>query len=184
MDDLVTYALLASAAFFVVLAFGLLVRYRQVSQKITTSTDLGRDLWQALDQRLRKQDERILDMMGRFEVIQSRSIERASAAAPVVVPEPSELVKEAPRVPQVQLTSVPVVRPRAVTSLDATEVTVIKLLGEKPRSSVEIKELVGKSREHTARLMKSLFDRGFVTRDDSNRPFVYQLTDDGRRSLS
>ncbi len=74
MDDLTTYALLATSFFFVALSFGLLVRYRQVSQRITASTDMGRDLWQTLEQRLKKQDERILDMMGRMEVIQSRNM--------------------------------------------------------------------------------------------------------------
>ncbi len=181
MDDLVTYALLTTSFFFVVLAFGLLIRYRQASQKINASTDLGRDLWQALDQRMRKQDERILDVMGRMEVIQSRAMERPSL--PVSVPLPMPATREKEPV-DAGVTRAPITRVRAATSLDETETTVIRLLSERSRSSVEIKELVAKSREHTARLMKSLFDRGLVTRDDSKRPFVYQLTDAGRRYLS
>ncbi len=181
MDDLVTYILLAASVFFVVLAFGLLVRYREVSRKIVASTDLGRDLWQALDQRLRKQDERILDMMGRVEVIQSRVTERVAAPATAVVPTAAPITKRAAPEEETLALAAP---PRSVTSLDPTEITVIKLLGDKPRSSVEIKQLVGKSREHTARLMKSLFDRGLVVRDDSTRPFVYELSEAGRRYLS
>ncbi|HEV2225289.1 MAG TPA: hypothetical protein VGR56_00630, partial [Nitrososphaerales archaeon] len=65
LDDATTIALLVTSAFFVALAFGLLVRYRQLSQKIAGSSDLGHDLWDALEQRMRKQDERILDVMGR-----------------------------------------------------------------------------------------------------------------------
>jgi DNA-binding MarR family transcriptional regulator len=181
LDDLVTYALLASSAFFVVLAFGLLVRYRQASQKIVASTDMGKDLWQALEQRLKKQDERILDVMGRMEVIQSRVTERAAAPAPMVVPPPQPVEKKTP--PSVE-SPLAITWTASVTSLDATEIVVIKLLGDQPRSSVEIKQLIGKSREHTARLMKSLFDRGLVVRDDSKRPFVYELTEAGRRYLS
>lgn len=181
MDDLVTYALLTASVFFFVVALGLLVRYRQVSQKIAASTDLGRDLWQALDQRLQKQDERILDMMGRFEVIQYRATEHSVSPTPLVVPGPIHTDKPVARVED---SPTLVSRRISVTSLDPTEVAVIKLLGEKARSSVEIKGLVGKSREHTARLMKSLFDRELVTRNDSTRPFVYQLSDAGRRYLS
>ncbi|MDA4124851.1 MAG: hypothetical protein OK438_05325 [Thaumarchaeota archaeon] len=181
MDDLVTYALLASSAFFVALAFGLLVRYRQASQKIVASTDMGRDLWQALEQRLRKQDERILDIMGRMEVIQSRAADRAASPAPMVAPAPIPIEKRI--IPSAQAPA-SVRRPVLVTSPDATEMAVIRLLGDGSRSSVEIKQLIGKSREHTARLMKSLFDRNLVVRDDSNRPFVYELTDAGRRYLS
>lgn len=50
-------------------------------------------------------------------------------------------------------------------------------------SSMEVKEAIKRSREHTARMMKSLFDKGLVTRDDSARPFVYQLTERGRAYL-
>ena len=35
-------------------------------------------------------------------------------------------------------------------------------------------------REHTSRLMKKLFELGLVTRDDTNKPYTYQLTDLGR----
>jgi hypothetical protein len=76
MDDLSTYALLVSSATFVFLSFALLFRYRQISKQITASNDLGKDLWAALEGRLTKQDERILDVMGRVEVIQSRVLEK------------------------------------------------------------------------------------------------------------
>ena len=61
MDDLTTYALLATSFFFVAIAFGLLVRYRQASQRINASTDLGRDLWSSFELRLMKQHELLLD---------------------------------------------------------------------------------------------------------------------------
>jgi CRP-like cAMP-binding protein len=61
-----------------------------------------------------------------------------------------------------------------------TEVKVLRLLVDGPRTSAQIKEQVGKSREHTARLMKALFDRGLVVRNDRNKPYVYEITDSGR----
>ena len=104
MDDLVTYALLTASAVFVVLSVVLLARYRQVSQRISASSDLGRDLWEALEARLKKQDERILDVMARMEVIQSRAVkERTEQAmgAPGVLGLPP-LTQEEPReTPQV-----------------------------------------------------------------------------------
>ncbi len=180
MDDLVTFVALALSVFFVTLSLGLLLRYRQVSQKVNASTDLGRDLWEALERRLKRQDERILDMMGKFEVIQSRVSERlmtpglqpASASASTEA-KPASIMEMRVMTPQ----------QKSRTVLDETELSVIKLLSVKPRSSVEIKELIGKTREHAARLMKVLFDSGLVTRDTSKKPFVYQLTEAGRRYL-
>jgi len=103
LDDFVTLGLLAAAGFFVALAVGLLVRYRQVSQKINASSDVGRDLWMALEQRMKKQDERILDVMGRLEVVQSRMM----AAVVTQTPPPSPPVPPTPE-PQVQLEERPV----------------------------------------------------------------------------
>lgn len=181
MEDLLTLTALASSVFFVIVSFGLLLRYRQVSQKVNASTDLGHDLWEALEQRLRKQDERILDVMGKFEVIQSRVSERPVPS----VPQPTSKLTSIEERPAVTTETyvIPVQR-RSPVVLDDTEMSVIKLLNAKPRSSVEIKELIGKSREHAARMMKMLFDSGLVTRDDSKKPFIYQLTETGRRYLS
>lgn len=175
-----TIAALASSAFFVALSFGLLLRYKQVSQKVSASTDLGRDLWEALEQRLKKQDERILDMMGRFEVIQSRVSEKPMAPAPQPV-FASVPIEKLASVTDMRVTTP---QPKSRIILDVTELSVIKLLSVEPRSSVEIKELIGRTREHAARLMKVLFDLGLVTRDTSKKPFVYQLTETGRRYLS
>ena len=200
VDDLVTATLLASAAFFVALAFGLLIRYGQISQKITASSDLGRDLWQALEQRMKKQDERILDVMGRLEVIQSRVLATTppeppatppSTPAPAVQP-PRPLQEVAadvmPSVPSVQqLESQQESRASQGSSsevrLDATQLKIIGLLAESPKNTRQLTDATGMSREHTARLMKALFETGVVTRNDATKPFVYQLTDQGRRYL-
>ena len=68
--------------------------------------------------------------------------------------------------------------------LEPTERVVLQLLMERPRTSIEIKTLVKKSREHSARLMKTLFERRLVSRADEKKPFVYELTEEGRRYLS
>jgi predicted transcriptional regulator len=47
-----------------------------------------------------------------------------------------------------------------------------------------MRTLIDRSREHTSRLMKALFDRGFVVRNDRNKPFVYEITEAGRRYLT
>ena len=203
MDDITTYALLTASFFFVALAFALLVRYRQVSQKINTSTDLGHDLWSSLEQRLKKQDERILDVMGRLEVIQARVMTAAAAQPPPtlaplpVVTPPAAPQKEEPTVapapsppaqqPESQ-TSQPsqppqtsVEQPEGELELDETQLAALKLLSDAPKDTRQLTDALQKSREHTARIMKELFGMGLVSRNDSSKPFVYQLTDEGKR---
>jgi DNA-binding transcriptional ArsR family regulator len=202
MVDVVTLALLAASFFFVALSFALLVRYRQVSERINVSTDLGRDLWTSLEQRLKKQDERILDMMGRVEVIQSRVMTAASAQAAIassgpptvspVAPQaevepPSHVSHSAVQQPESQESQPSHAAPtssEAASDLDETQLAALKLLSEAPKNTRQLTDTLGKSREHTARIMKVLFESGLVKRNDSSKPFVYELTDNGRRRLS
>ena len=60
---------------------------------------------------------------------------------------------------------------------------ILKLLSERPRSSREVQHAVGRTREHTARLMKKLHDSGLVSRDVNTKPFRYNITDGGRERL-
>lgn len=212
MVDITTYALLATSFFFVALSFALLARYRRLSQTISTSTDLGRDLWESLEQRLRKQDERILDMMGRLEVVQARSMAAAVAqpqmslpsaptttsAVALVEEEATTLGQPSPSMQQPRSQEsrqsqsesqqsqapAPSGPTAAETRLDETQLAAIGLLGQGPKNTRELTDTLKKSREHTARIMKELFERGFVRRNDSSKPFVYELTEEGRSHLS
>jgi biotin operon repressor len=65
----------------------------------------------------------------------------------------------------------------------STEQELLRLLAEGPRTAPEIKELLGKSREHTARLLKKLYDEGLVIRDEAAKPYLYRLSDKGRSLL-
>jgi len=61
---------------------------------------------------------------------------------------------------------------------------VLKLITEKPMTSRDIEVTFGgRSREHVSRLMKKLFDDGFVERDKTKRPYTYSITDSGRRRI-
>src|SRR6267378_903684 len=59
-----------------------------------------------------------------------------------------------------------------------TELQVLTLLAnEGPKSAPEIGLVVGRSREHTARLMKKLYEEGYMRRDQTRIPFRYSLVE-------
>ena len=65
-----------------------------------------------------------------------------------------------------------------------TELQVLTLLGnEGPKSAPEIGKIVGRSREHTARLMKRLFEEGYIRRDQTRIPFRYSLVERLKQSF-
>jgi hypothetical protein len=157
----------------VIVSFSVLSRYRSLASEAARSNELAKDLWNALDNKLKKQDERIVDLMARVEIYGVRSeLKRLPS-----VSKPRDVLIEA-------------VKPREVVinrvSAPSTNVdrTILEKLIEGPKTSTEIKTIIGKSREHTARLMKALFDRRYVIRNDAKRPFVYEITDLGRRYLA
>lgn len=57
---------------------------------------------------------------------------------------------------------------------------VLRLLNERPMTSREVQQAIGRSREHTSRLMKRLHEYGFVNRDTSAKPFKYALAEGHR----
>ena len=61
---------------------------------------------------------------------------------------------------------------------------VLKLITKKPMTSRDIEVTFGgRSREHVSRLMKKLFDDGFVERNTTKRPYTYSITDSGKARI-
>jgi len=77
-----------------------------------------------------------------------------------------------------------VVTEGTLAKLSPTEKQVLELLASGPKAAPEIGRLVTKSREHTARLMKSLFEQGFVEREANRQPYDYHLNDKVREVLA
>ncbi|MFX0209458.1 MAG: MarR family transcriptional regulator, partial [Candidatus Hodarchaeota archaeon] len=63
-------------------------------------------------------------------------------------------------------TAIPIRKDKALASLNETEIVVLKILmSEGSKTVPEIKEKINLSREHTARLMKKLYDKGYLERN-------------------
>jgi predicted transcriptional regulator/uncharacterized protein YukE len=73
------------------------------------------------------------------------------------------------------VTPVGVVTEYTLAKLSPTEKGVLELLVGGAKGAPEIAQLMTKSREHTGRLMKSLFEQGFVEREASRQPYEYRL---------
>jgi hypothetical protein len=60
---------------------------------------------------------------------------------------------------------------------------ILNLLAQRSRTSREIQIEIGKTREHTSRLMRKLYQSNLVVRDDNSKPFKYHITETGRSDL-
>jgi CRP-like cAMP-binding protein len=102
--------------------------------------------------------------------------------------QPYESGSERPSQPQPHVASVsePItITQRVMTEREINSTTdyILKLLVEKPRTSRQVQLAIGRTREHTARLMKKLHDSGLVSRDITIKPFRYNITDAGQEML-
>ena len=66
---------------------------------------------------------------------------------------------------------------------NATNYYILKILSKESLTSNDIKNAIGRTREHTSRLMKKLFEENFVYRDITTKPFKYRLTEQGKKYL-
>ncbi len=60
---------------------------------------------------------------------------------------------------------------------------ILKRLEHNSLTTREIQRIIGRTREHTSRLMKKLYDNKFVDRDMESKPFRYTVTNEGRKLL-
>lgn len=71
---------------------------------------------------------------------------------------------------------IPVSERGILSGLNETELMVLEILNREGEMSVpNMKEAIGKTREHTARIFKKLYDRGFVDRNTRSMPYNYRI---------
>ncbi|MCW4012447.1 MAG: MarR family transcriptional regulator [Candidatus Bathyarchaeota archaeon] len=71
---------------------------------------------------------------------------------------------------------IPVQGDDILQGLTDTELDVLKMIVDTGEGTVpEIKEIIGKTREHTARLLKKLYENGFIDRNTSSMPYRYSI---------
>ena len=79
---------------------------------------------------------------------------------------------------------IPIKREKALAPLTETELSVLEMLAmEGSKTAPEIKDRIKLSREHTARLMKKLYEEGYLERDTSKIPFKYRVKKEMKKLL-
>jgi len=81
-------------------------------------------------------------------------------------------------------TAIPIRREKALAPLTQTELEVLEVLAEEGRKTApEIKARIKLTREHTARLMRNLYERGYLERNTEKIPYSYSVKDEMRKIL-
>ena len=88
-----------------------------------------------------------------------------------------EKIPTAPKTEKAKVEApIPIKREKALAPLTETELRVLEFLGEEgPKTAPEVREEIELTREHTARLMKKLYEEGYLERDVQKIPYTYRL---------
>jgi len=76
-------------------------------------------------------------------------------------------------------TAIPIKKERALAPLTETELRVLEFIaGAGEKTAPEIRETIKLTREHTARLMKKLYEEGYLERRSEKTPYVYRVKEE------
>lgn len=125
---------------------------------------------------LSENDTNILSKIAEVDT-KTHNIEIAHQTLKTKIIEVEEQMQKLSAVPEIKSEPViPIRRDKAMSALTETEVAVLEMLSvEGSKTAPEIKDRIQLSREHTARLMKKLYEGGYVERETGKLPFKYSV---------
>jgi predicted transcriptional regulator len=90
-----------------------------------------------------------------------------------------EVIKESQTIPEKQISTPNITNIEHVSPIDY----VLHLITNKAMTSRDIQITTKRSREHTSRLMKKLFESGLVQRNTETKPYIYSITEKGKSKV-
>lgn len=130
-------------------------------------------------------DETVLSKIAEFDN-KTHDIEVGQQTLKTKITELETQVQKFAEVPEIRREPViPIRRDKAMAALTDTEVIVLEMLSvEGSKTAPQIKDRVRLSREHTARLMKKLYEKGYLERETGKIPFRYSIKEEMKKFLN
>jgi len=155
---------------FIAFVLGIIaiVIYNKVKPLIKTDSDLIK----SYTERLQYYENQLIDIKIRLD---SAELLKESEELEIPIPKPKEVKVE-------KQEEKPKERMHNMNFGNATDY-VLRLITEKSMTSRDIQITIGRTREHTSRMMKKLFEEGLVERNMQTKPFTYYITDKGKTKL-
>jgi hypothetical protein len=162
-----------------------LYAYFKVRPFLKTKSDVF-DASQA--ERLEYYERQLIDMKIRLDALEIQGIEQKvedpnlelkqfleKLAKNEIQERPIEVVAKAEIIPE-KIEHAPIIQ--NITPTNPIDY-VLHLITTKAMTSRDIQITLKKSREHTSRLMKKLFEEGYVQRNTESKPYTYSITEKG-----
>jgi predicted transcriptional regulator len=139
-------------------------------------------------ERLEYYERQLIDMKIRLDALEIQGIEQKVEDPNLELKQFLEkLAKNEIKERPIEIENIPQVVPEKeivkpiIQNLTSTNPVdyVLHLITNKAMTSRDIQITLKKSREHTSRLMKKMFEEGYVQRNTESKPYTYSITDKG-----
>ena len=140
-------------------------------------------------ERLEFYERQLIDMKIRLDALEIQGIEPKTDDSNMELKQVLEkLVNNKVKENQVEEVRKPKVMAEKLISAPSMDHTnpinyVLHLITNKTMTSRDIQITLKRSREHTSRLMKKLFDDGYVQRNIETKPYTYSITEKGKAKV-
>ena len=159
---------------FVLGIFAIII-YNRVKPLIKTESDL----LNSYTERLQYYENQLIDMKIRMDSVE---LLKEVGEPEIPIPKSKEVMVKKQEVAPSTQEEKPRERMHNMNFGNATDY-VLRLITEKPMTSRDIQITISRTREHTSRMMKKLFEDGLVERNMQTKPFTYYITDKGKAKL-
>ena len=143
------------------------------STKKEDVNDLILSITEDYSRRVNKLEGRIIDLQVRLDILEDRLEKEITQRSRVPISQSRSIV-----ISQEDKSDIT----KQGEALGEFELNILRCIGEGAKSPAEVRSVVGHSREHVARALKELYERGFLNRR-GGRPFIYSLSEKGRAAL-
>jgi DNA-binding MarR family transcriptional regulator len=130
----------------------------------------------AIEQKLSAQIRGINRKVGDIRTVQNKLTQRVVKV---------EKMKYKLQVPEAKIeAAIPIKREKALAPLTETELAVLEIIAkEGEKTAPEIRTKIKLTREHTARLMKKLYEDGYLERATHKMPYTYRLKEEMKKIM-
>ena len=168
-----------------VVGLGGLYGYYRIKPFIKSSSELSSP---SQDERLEYYERQLIDMKIRLDALEIQGVEPKSEDPNMELKQfleklaKKEMIQEVPeevqKIEKVPEEPAPVPKTPSLEPINPTDF-VLHLITDKAMTSRDIQITLKRSREHTSRLMKKLFEDGYVQRNVESKPYTYSITEKG-----
>jgi predicted HTH transcriptional regulator len=151
-----------------------LLRLRRLNESVKESSGIVGIIVTELRNRLKNQDKKIIDYAVKLEILELKVSRFLQQSSEEFVIQPRQVKEE-----------VSMLKPEKyskrfeeeVRRVSDTEKKVLRYLSEREYTAGELQSILGKTREHTTRMLQRLFKEGYIERSEDKRPYRYRLVE-------